>query len=208
MSPGNARRGRQPDLAARAERRAQILEAAERCVIRKGFHASTTAEISAEAQISVAGLYQHFPSKDELILALIEKDLEASIGWIARISLEGDFIAGVERAMAEAIEAALQDDSARLKTEIIAEATRSPVVAGMLADADAKMVAAVARVFSDAQARGHADPRLDPQAVARASACLFDGLFARLSFPPAARDPLLAACMSLLRLTMTPPPSN
>jgi len=170
-------------------------------MLRKGFHATTTAEISAEAEISVAGLYQHFPSKDELILALIEKDLEASIGWIERISLDGDFIVAVERAMAEAIEASLADGSAVLKTEIIAEASRSSVVADMLADADAKMVAAVARVFAAAQARGHADPGLDPQAVARASVCLFDGLFARISFPAPSRAPLLAACMSLLRLT-------
>lgn len=203
MTSLNPRRGRQPDLAARAERRAQILDAAERCFIRKGFHAATTAEISAEALISVAGLYQYFPSKDDLILALIEKDLEASMGWIDKVAAGEDFFGAVEREMASAVAESLADGSSRIRTDIIAEATRSPIVAAMLAEADKKMVAAVADVFADAQARGQADPNLDPAAVSLAACCLIDGLHARLSLPIRSNE-LLAACMDLLRLTIKP----
>lgn len=203
MTSPTPRRGRQPDLAARAERRAQILEAAERCFIRKGFHAASTAEISAEAQISVAGLYQHFPSKDDLILALIEKDLAVSIGWIEKIAAGDEFFSTVEHEMAASMKESVADGSSRIRMEIVAEATRSPVVASMLAEADAKMVQAVARVFADAQVRHQANVKLDPDAVAIAACCLLDGLHARLSFPSATHERLLAACTGLLRLTIT-----
>lgn len=202
------KRGRQPDPAARAERREQILRAAETCFVRKGFHAATTAEISAEAQISVAGLYQHFPSKNDLILALIEKDLQASISVLEKVAGESDFFSAVQRQMTAAIEAALADNSARIRLEIIAEATRSPVVAAMLAEADTKLVAAVTKLFADAQARGHANPDLDPRAVALAATCLIDGLTGRLSFAQGVHKDLLDACVGLLSLTLEPAVSN
>jgi AcrR family transcriptional regulator len=94
MSKSNiaARRGRPADPQARAKRRSQILEAAHRCFARKGFHLTTAAEISAEAEISVAGLYQYFPSKDDLILALIELDLAESVGLIEVLMASENFL--------------------------------------------------------------------------------------------------------------------
>ena len=43
--------GRPVNSEARAQRRAQILDGARACFLRKGFHAATTAEISAEAGV-------------------------------------------------------------------------------------------------------------------------------------------------------------
>ena len=74
--------GRPVNSEARAVRRAQILDGARACFLRKGFHAATTAEISAEAGVSVANLYQYFPAKDDLVQALIEDDLAEDLALV------------------------------------------------------------------------------------------------------------------------------
>src|SRR5919206_2725488 len=57
-----------------ADRRAQILDAAERSFCRSGFHRTTMQDIAAEAGMSPGNLYRYFPSKDALVAGLCERD--------------------------------------------------------------------------------------------------------------------------------------
>jgi AcrR family transcriptional regulator len=57
----------------RERRRQQILEAARRCFIRKGFHQSSMADVFAEADLSAGAVYRYFRSKDEIIAAIAEE---------------------------------------------------------------------------------------------------------------------------------------
>lgn len=57
-----------------------ILEAATRLFVRKGFHATSVREVAAEAGVSVAGIYHHHPSKQQLLVALMEITM-AEIRW-------------------------------------------------------------------------------------------------------------------------------
>jgi AcrR family transcriptional regulator len=77
-------RGRPVNEQAREERMAQILDGARGCLVQRGFHASSIAEIGAAAGVSVANIYQYFPSKEALIAALIAVDLERHHSLIAR----------------------------------------------------------------------------------------------------------------------------
>lgn len=205
MSSNSPRsRGRPVDAEARAERRAQILSAAQRCFTRKGFHATTTAELSAEAGISVAGLYQYFPSKEDLVLALIEVDLRQGILLVDQIIENDDFFEGLERA-AQAI---LEHESLRafgvIRLEILAEATRSSTVSDMVASSDQRFIAALVRAISLAQARGQLRDDLDPYETAIAIICLNDGFYGRLAVPETTRGPMVKACANLLRQALSP----
>src|SRR3989304_7086473 len=55
------------------QRRQEIVEAARACFIRSGFHQTTTDEICHEAAITPGGLYHYFPSKEEIIKAVVEE---------------------------------------------------------------------------------------------------------------------------------------
>jgi AcrR family transcriptional regulator len=59
------------------ERRAQLLEVARRVFGSSGFHAVSMEEVAKEAGVTKPILYDHFPSKKELYLALLDEDLEA-----------------------------------------------------------------------------------------------------------------------------------
>ena len=57
-----------------ADRIATILDAAERCFARSGFHATTIQHICAEAGISAGALYVYFNSKEALINGICERE--------------------------------------------------------------------------------------------------------------------------------------
>ncbi len=58
-----------------SERRAQLLNVARRVFGKSGFHGVSMEEVATEAGVTKPILYDHFPSKKELYLALLESDL-------------------------------------------------------------------------------------------------------------------------------------
>jgi AcrR family transcriptional regulator len=57
------------------ERRAQLLDVARRVFGTAGFHAASMEAVAKEAGVTKPILYDHFPSKKELYLALLDADL-------------------------------------------------------------------------------------------------------------------------------------
>ena len=198
------RRGRPTNTAARLERRAAILEAAQGCFVRKGFHATSTAEISQAAEISVAGLYQYFPSKDDLIVALVERELDVNLRLVSQLLEAPDFLAAIADLMHTFAKSADLAAGARLRLEILAEATRNPAVAAALERSDARLLAELVRAVERAQARGQIDPALAPEDVALFLDCLSEGVFAHLCREPAADQPLVAPALALLSRALAP----
>jgi AcrR family transcriptional regulator len=58
------------------ERRAQLLNVARRVFGRNGFHSVSMDTVAKEAGVTKPILYDHFPSKKDLYLALLDGDLE------------------------------------------------------------------------------------------------------------------------------------
>ncbi|WP_327088909.1 TetR/AcrR family transcriptional regulator [Nonomuraea sp. NBC_01738] len=56
-------------------RRRQILDAARRCFLRNGFHASSMQDVLAEAELSAGAVYRYFKSKDDIIAATASEAL-------------------------------------------------------------------------------------------------------------------------------------
>lgn len=75
-SAGQARGGTQRSARLpRDERRAQLLAAAQEVFVANGYHGAAMDEIAETAHVSKPVLYQHFPSKRELYLALLDSHL-------------------------------------------------------------------------------------------------------------------------------------
>jgi AcrR family transcriptional regulator len=60
----------------RHERRRQLLEAALEAFVSRGYHAAAMDEIAERAGVSKPVLYQHFPGKLELYLALLDESVD------------------------------------------------------------------------------------------------------------------------------------
>jgi AcrR family transcriptional regulator len=67
-----------------AQRKFEILVVAERLFARKGFFKTSMAEIAQEAEFSVGSLYQFFPSKDAVYVALMEDKFAEYLALVRR----------------------------------------------------------------------------------------------------------------------------
>ncbi len=66
----------------RQARRRQLLGAAQEVFVAQGYHAAAMDEIAERAGVSKPVLYQHFPGKLDLYLALLDESVEALTGTI------------------------------------------------------------------------------------------------------------------------------
>lgn len=57
-----------------------VLGAATRLFVRQGYHATSMREVAAEAGLSVAGVYHHYPSKERILVALLDLTM-GELAW-------------------------------------------------------------------------------------------------------------------------------
>ena len=72
----------------KAKRRDDILVAAKRVFAKKGFHATTIADIAKAAKLSYGSIYWYFESKESLFHALMDSEEQALRGHIERALTE------------------------------------------------------------------------------------------------------------------------
>jgi len=205
--PKHSTLGRPVNEKARALRREQILAGARMCVLRKGFHAATTAEISAMAKVSVANLYQYFPTKDDLVRALIDADLTSDLELLRIIEAAGSFREGLGMATRLVAEGGDVEQESRLRLEILAEASRNPAVAAVVKAADNRLVGALGELISRYQGRGELSDQFAPTIAARMLISLYDGLLGRLAFGLDDTEQLLAAVDRFVLQALAPAPA-
>jgi AcrR family transcriptional regulator len=60
-------------------RRPQIVEAATRVFLRKGYRKTTMPDVAREAGLSIGGIYWYFKSKDEIVLAILSQCFQSDL---------------------------------------------------------------------------------------------------------------------------------
>jgi AcrR family transcriptional regulator len=168
---------------AQQDRRARILDAAERCFVRNGFHRSTMQDVAAEAGMSAGNLYRYFPSKEAIVAGLAERDRQQFAADFARMAAAPDFLAAFE-GMGRKHLIDEPREKAILHVEIWSEATRNPGVHGFCCGIDAELRTLLADLFRRAQASGDIAPQVDVQLAARLLLTMADGLTKRRAVEP------------------------
>ncbi|HEY3812536.1 MAG TPA: helix-turn-helix domain-containing protein [Caulobacteraceae bacterium] len=122
-------------------RRRQLLDAASRRFRTVGFHATTMAEVAAEAGVSVGLIYQHFASKEALIEGIILEDLEAQHRSMASVfdRNPSTMVEAIELGAKAHLRIVLDRHRSALMMEIAAEASRNPKVRAFVAEAAARV---------------------------------------------------------------------
>jgi AcrR family transcriptional regulator len=160
------------------ERRTRILDAAERCFVRAGFHRTTMQDVAAEAAMSPGNLYRYFPSKDAMAAGLAERDRAAVAEDFARLVTAEDFADSFARLGRKHLEEEPRE-KAILCLEIWAEATRNAAFAEMTQAFDCELGGRMTSLFTEAQKRGAIAGEVDPGALALLVMTLANGLFVR-----------------------------
>ena len=172
-----------PEADATPDRHARILDAAERCFVRSGFHRTTMHDVAAEAGMSPGNLYRYFASKEAMVVGLAERD-RARVGEdFSAFTGSEDFLETFAR-IARKHFAEEPRERAILCLEIWAEATRNRTFATISRDFECDIIQRLANLFAEAQRRGFVSAQVDPNAVAVVVATLADGLFVRRAIAP------------------------
>lgn len=167
-----------------ADRRAQILDAAERCFVRAGFHRTTMHDVAVEAGMSAGNLYRYFPSKDAIVAGITERDRRELAESFASLREAGG---GLMDAFAALGRKHFEDeprDKAVLCLEIWAEATRNRDVQAVSAAFAAEVVDHLAALIDEAREAGRIRPILDSRTVATLICTIADGLYVRRAVKP------------------------
>ena len=92
-----------PQQARSADTMAALLEAAARILETRGFDGYTTNYVAARAGVSIGSVYQYFPNKDALTLALIERETALLLEELAAIATDSTYEAGIGQLIRAAI---------------------------------------------------------------------------------------------------------
>lgn len=171
-----------PDNNLEAERRQQILDAAEVVFADKGFNKARMDDIVDQAGLSKGALYWYYKSKDALIIALIDRVFGGEVRQAeALVEAEG---ASADR-LQTFVQGAFQEIKRfehlmRLGYEFLALAARSKVVRSKIQEYYRRYSAIIARIVQQGIDKGEFEP-IDPDAFATTLIGLVEG-FALLFF--------------------------
>ena len=161
----------------------RILDAAERCFVRSGFHRATMQDVAAEAGMSPGNLYRYFRSKEALATGLAERDRARVIADMSSLDDAGDFLAALS-GLARKHFIDEPREKAVLCLETWAEATRNPVFADLTAHFDEAVQERMTSLFRAARERGVIAASIDPGSLAILVSTLANGLFVRRAVIP------------------------
>ncbi len=133
----------------REERRRQLLGAAHEVFVANGYHGAAMDDIAEAAMVSKPVLYQHFPGKRELYLALLESHLDELTGLlVAALRSTEDNKLRVHATMRAYFQFIARDSQAhRLVFE--SDVSNDPAVSRMLEDFNARFAHAIAGVIAE-----------------------------------------------------------
>jgi AcrR family transcriptional regulator len=112
------------------ETRLRLLEVAQERFSQQGYDATGVAEICRHAGVSKGAFYHHFPSKQDLFIALLDRWLDNLDEQLAALRADApDALAGLQH-MTAAIEPIFAEASGQLPLflEFLEQARRDPVV--------------------------------------------------------------------------------
>lgn len=164
-------------------RREHILDAALKCFVRGGFHATTMQSICREAHISPGALYVYFDSKEALIAGLCERDRAEFAERFAKLAEAPDFLDALS-AIGEHYFVAESADKQRFAVEMGLEATRNPRIAEIFMSVDKYCSDSFEALFQRLKDEGRIAPSIDIPTLARVFSVLGDGMFWRRAIEP------------------------
>jgi AcrR family transcriptional regulator len=80
-----------------------VLEAAARILEKHGFEGYTTNAVAERAGVSIGSLYQYFPSKDAVTIALIDREAAVLLAEVAAVPTEEGYEAALEHLIRSAV---------------------------------------------------------------------------------------------------------
>jgi AcrR family transcriptional regulator len=199
---------RRVNVQLQSDRRTEILEAAERCFARSGFHQASMQDICAEAGMSPGNLYRYFPSKESLIAGISERNRAQAAAMLGEIEKAPDFFAALaEHARHHLVDRSVEEVA--LCAEIMSESRRNPEVARLYEEIERDIKDHLAAMLRSAVARGEVRADLDVESAALVLLVLADGMSWRRAVEKGFdAERVLPMILQMVRSLLAPPAAS
>ena len=174
---------RKHDARLAESRRREILDAAAKCFVQRGLHASSMREILAGAGLSAGAVYNYFDSKEAIIEAMAARERIEIDELAAYLESAGDARQGIIQAVAAIIQECSADD-ARLSVELLAEASRNPRVHAVVTANDKALRDAFIATIRRGQKDGRIPTDMASETLLETVVAVYEGFIGRLAFDP------------------------
>lgn len=168
-------------------RRLEIIEAAERCVMKTGLHRLTLRDIAREQGGSLGNIYNSFANKEEIVEAIVERETDRFI----EIAVQGGKAQGegtlgerLREHMTSFVDAYLDSDGARVAVSIAAEAMINERVRDNIARANQRLYEVISNDVINNRQNSWPIPKAKMQAQLALSRSLLEGLRVTAIFNP------------------------
>ena len=167
--------------ARRSARRRQIIDAARHCFLQEGFQATSMKDVLSAAALSAGAVYNYFPSKEDLIVAISQQALDDVAASFEQMR------EGVLPPLDEALTAVFshqapmdaQRESAKLLVQVWAEALRSPTLSAKVVPLFEGVRNVFAELAAAYQKLGAISTAATPEAVADILLATLHGIILR-----------------------------
>jgi TetR/AcrR family transcriptional regulator, repressor for uid operon len=197
---------RHTDPALAEARREQVLTAAADCFRRRGYHGAGMAEISKTASMSAGHIYNYFASKEAIIEAIIQHDMEEMFSIFQEFENQaGDLMSVMLDGSEQGVERHMDKDQTALELEMLAEAARNQKVAFLMQQSDTQARANMRRLLTSERSllKDVNDKELDGRI--NVIFALFTGLSIRRTlYPELQKDTVLLALKPALKTLLSP----
>ena len=192
-------------------RREHILDAAEQCFARAGFHRTSIHDICKQAAVSPGALYVYFDSKEALIAGICERDRAEFAERLAPLATAPDFMDAL-RQLGEQYFLEEPVDTHRMCIDVGLESTRNPRIGEIHQRFDRFMTESFGTLFQKLKDEGRIAPALDIPTTVKAFMVIADGMFWRRAVDPhfnaqAVMPAVLGLVMELLKPVAAPQPA-
>ncbi len=159
-------------------RRKEIIQAAYKCFVTKGFHNTTMQDIFSAANLSPGAVYNYFASKEDLVIATLKESNAFLLPQLASLSSENPekTLHNMVNFWVALLKGEYATEFARIQMDYYSEATHNKAIRQALLESQAEVSDVLVKIFRPNRKADISKPELDPLSVAVAMLAMFSGL--------------------------------
>ena len=185
--------------------RERIIDAAQTCFAREGFHAATMQDIVAQSGLSPGAIYGYFKGKTEMVMAIASERHAMERRRMEHALAAADLETSLLR-LVEGFVLGLRDPDEkrwrRLAVQLWAESLSNPRLKREALAGVAQGIEALSRMIVNAQREGRWPTELNPESVARVMIAILQGFSLQLAWDDSVD---IASFATALRIMIDPP---
>lgn len=188
-----------------AARRRKILEAAVMCFLENGYHQTGVRDIAAKANISLGNLYNHFPSKHDVLVEIAQLEQAELAPFIKLLVKPGPAPKVFDQFVARYAKHMAAPENVILAIEVTSEAIRQQDIGALFTENRQVFVAALESLLTRGVDSGDFRLQTDAQETARMVLELIEGRAYRVVLGKTSMRKLLPGLQSFLRSALGVP---